>query len=173
MNRSALIILDTQVNMFDEEFSVINGQIILQRINELIASAHRQEAPVFFVRNRGGEGDPDEPGTPGFELHPHIDIDEDDIVIDKSSANAFEGTRLEEKLHERDIEKLIVAGMQTEMCVRSTSLAAIDQGFQVTLVEDAHTTFDFEDQSAVEAIEGLNSEIRDRAEVKPTSSIEF
>jgi len=167
----ALIVLDTQVNMFDKEFSVHDPEGILSRLDELINSAKQSNVPVVYIRNNGGEGDPDEPGTLGWELHPRIKPGKDDAVIDKSSADAFEGTDLADRLEQLGVKGIIISGMQTEMCVRSTCLAALARGFEVTLVEDAHTTFDFDEQSAVDAIESLNQEIRSRANVMPTSQI--
>ncbi|MGA9531688.1 MAG: cysteine hydrolase family protein [Anaerolineales bacterium] len=173
MEKSVLVVLDTQVNMFDEEFSVHDPEGILSRLEGLISSAKRAKVPLIYVRNNGSEGDPDEPGTPGWELHPRIKPVTEGVVIDKVSPDAFDGTVLEDHLQRLGVKELVIAGMQTEMCVRSTCLSALDRGFDVTLVEDAHTTFDFDEQSAVEAIEGLNKELRSIANVKPASQITF
>jgi nicotinamidase-related amidase len=171
VENAALIVLDTQVNMFDEEFGVHDPEGILSRLDELINSAKKSNIPVLYIRNNGGEGDPDEPGTPGWEIHPRIKPGKDDVVIDKSSADAFEGTDLADRLEHLGVNELIISGMQTEMCVRSTCLVALDRGFEVTLVEDAHTTFDFDEQTAVDAIDNLNQEMRSSANVMPTSHI--
>ena len=173
MASSVLIVLDTQVNVFDEEFSVHDPDSILSRLDNLISLAKKANVPVVFVRNNGGEGEPDEPDTPGWDIHPRIKPEAEDVIIDKASPDAFDGTSLEDHLQSLGAKELVIAGMQTEMCVRSTSLSAIDRGFDVTLVEDAHTTFDFEEQTAVQVIEDLNEEIRSKANVKPTSQIAF
>ncbi|MGD8813381.1 MAG: cysteine hydrolase family protein [Anaerolineales bacterium] len=173
MAKSALIVLDTQVNMFDEEFCVHDPEGILSRIETLISSAKQAKNPVFFVRNNGGEGDPDAPGSPGWEIHPRIKPASDKHVIDKTSPNAFEGTNLQDLLQGLGVEELVIVGMQTEMCVRSTCLAALDKGFEVTLAEDGHTTFDFEDQSAFKSILQLNEELRSKAKIVPVSQIDF
>jgi nicotinamidase-related amidase len=173
VEKAALLVLDTQVNMFDDEFCVHDPESILGRIENLISSARDSNAPVIFVRNNGVEGDPDEPGTAGWEIHPRIFPDNDDLLIDKSSPDAFEGTSLSDHLRELGIETLVVSGMQSEMCVRATSLEARERGFGVILVEDAHTTFNFDEQTAVEAIDSLNNELRSLVRVAPSSEIRF
>jgi len=173
VDNSVLMVLDTQDNMFDEEFSVHDPEGILARLEDLISSAKQSNVPVIFVRNNGGEGEPDEPGTPGWELHSRIRPEIEEDVIDKTSSDAFDGTDLEDRLHRSGINHLFVAGMQTEMCVRTTCLSALEKGFNVTLVEDAHTTFDFDEQTAIDAIEVLNSELRSIANVSPASQIAF
>jgi nicotinamidase-related amidase len=94
-------------------------------------------------------------------------------VIDKTYSDAFEGTDLADRLQRLGVNELIISGMQTEMCVRSTCLAALNRGFEVTLVEDVHTTFDFDDQRAIDAIDSLNEELRLSANVMPMSQIVF
>ena len=173
MAKAALIVLDTQVNMFNEDFCVHDPEGILSRIEALISSSKQAKTPVIFVRNNGGEGDPDAPGTPGWEIHPRVKPASDKYVIDKTSPNAFEGTNFQDLLQDLGVEEIVIVGMQTEMCVRSTCLAALDKGFDVTLVEDGHTTFNFEDQSACKSIFQLNEELRSKAKIVPESQIDF
>jgi Isochorismatase family len=46
------------------------------------------------------------------------------------------------RLSEAGVDRLVITGIQTEMCVDSTCRAAAALGYKVTLVSDAHTTFD-------------------------------
>jgi isochorismate hydrolase len=64
--------------------------------------------------------------------------------VHKTFADSFEDTDLEEVLASAGIGQLVVAGAQTDECIRSTIHGAIVRGYDVTLVGDAHTT---EDQS--------------------------
>ncbi len=43
---------------------------------------------------------------------------------------------------------LIVAGAQTDQCIRSTLHGAVARGYDATLVGDAHTTVDFSSYGA-------------------------
>ncbi|NTV40561.1 MAG: isochorismatase family protein, partial [Demequinaceae bacterium] len=56
--------------------------------------------------------------------------------------DAFEDTTLEDELARRGIGRVVIAGAQTDACVRSTIHGAFTRGYDVTLVHDAHTTED-------------------------------
>ena len=60
----------------------------------------------------------------------------------KAYGDAFEDTDLESVLAERGVGRLVVAGAQTDECIRSTLHGAITRGYDATLVGDAHTTED-------------------------------
>jgi len=152
MGKCALIVVDTQVNMFDEAFSVYDGDRIIKTISSLINKARKSKIDVIFIRNNGTVGEPDEPGTPGWHIHPSIYPKPGDLIMDKSGPDPFEGTDLQEKLDKLEIDHILVAGMQTEMCISTTVRQAAKRGFMVTLIEDGHTTFDWDEISAVEAI---------------------
>jgi nicotinamidase/pyrazinamidase len=78
-------------------------------------------------------------GTPGAELHPALDRRRVDVVVDKGRDPAtegysgFDGTDLAALLRERGIDRVTVAGLATDYCVRATALDALDEGFAVTL----------------------------------------
>lgn len=59
------------------------------------------------------------------------------FVFDKSSYSAFHDGRLHRLLRERGVDTLIVSGAETDICVLSTVLDAVDHGYRVILVEDA------------------------------------
>jgi isochorismate hydrolase len=76
---------------------------------------------------------------------PELERREPEPLVHKSLADSFEDTDLEEVLAGAGIGRLVVAGAQTDECIRSTIHGAFVRGYDVTLVGDAHTT---EDQSA-------------------------
>ena len=69
-------------------------------------------------------------------------------VIEKSEANGFLGTPLEDRLRSDGIDELVVAGMMSSMCVDATVRAAADKGFAVTVVHDACAAPDLEFEGA-------------------------
>jgi nicotinamidase-related amidase len=77
------------------------------------------------------------PGTDGVEIHEAVAPADGEPVIEKSEANGFLGTPLEERLRSEGIDELVVAGMMSSMCVDATVRAAADKGFAVTVVHDA------------------------------------
>jgi Isochorismatase family len=79
---------------------------------------------VIHVRNNGGQDDPDAPGTTGWELiH---DVAGHEAVVGKRTPNGFAGTELGTLL--ADAREVVIVGMQSEYCVRGTSLAALHRG---------------------------------------------
>jgi len=171
--RPALLVLDAQVNMFDEAFHVVNGDRVLAVIRSLVEKARTAGAQVVYVRNDGGPGEPDERGTPGWEIHPRIAPGDGAIVVDKSGPDAFEGTDLRQELEARGIGALVIAGVQTELCVNKTCRRAAKLGYEVTLVKDGHTTFDWDEISAADAIRKHNAELSALADVRPSARISF
>lgn len=172
-NRTAFLVVDTQLNMFSEEMTVFQGERILETIAALLARARTQGATVIYLRNDGGPGEPDERGTHGWEIHQSIAPLTSEVVVDKTSPDGFESTILKEELEKRGIKKLVIAGMQTELCVFVTSKRAAQLGYELVVVEDGHTTFDCEEMTASEAIDKYNNELGAVAIVMKAADIEF
>lgn len=80
-----------------------------------------------------------------WEYVPELQRQDPEPLVHKRYGDSFEATDLEDRLAERRVGRLVVAGAQTDACIRSTLHGAFVRGYDVTLVSDAHTT---EDQSA-------------------------
>ncbi len=80
------------------------------------------------------------PGTPGAEIHASVAPEPGEIVFVKHFPNGFRETPLLEHLRKHKIEKLVIAGMMTQMCIDTTTRAAADLGFQCRLAHDACAT---------------------------------
>jgi ureidoacrylate peracid hydrolase len=63
-----------------------------------------------------------------------------DIVIDKLRWDAFHYTELDPVLRNLGTRRLIVAGLQTNVCVETTARAAMMRNFEVAVPEDAVST---------------------------------
>jgi nicotinamidase-related amidase len=79
------------------------------------------------------------PDSDGVEIHPAVAPAEGEAVIEKEAPNGFLGTKLEDELRSREVAELVVAGMESCMCVDATVRAAVDLGFEATVVHDACT----------------------------------
>ena len=66
---------------------------------------------------------------------------ERELVIDKNASSAFNGTGIDQLLHNMGLETLVMTGMATDMCVETTARDAADRGYNVIVVEDAVATF--------------------------------
>ena len=67
---------------------------------------------------------------------------ESEPLVHKHYGDSFEGTDLEQVLADVGVGRLVVAGAETDACIRSTIHGAFTRGYDVTLVGDAHTTND-------------------------------
>ena len=137
---SVLLLVDVQKNMLEPPEPVPDADTVAEEIKDLLGRARSAGTTVVHIRNNGGEGDPDVPGAPGWELVHEVGLDE--RVVDKYECDAFAGTGLSELVPES--ATVIVAGMQSEYCIRKTSLAALRRGHPVVLVRGAHATYDGE-----------------------------
>jgi nicotinamidase-related amidase len=70
-----------QLGNFQEPNPIHEGDRLLKKVKRLIAKARTTQTPIIYVQNNGGEGDPDERGTPGWEIHPSIEPEQGDIVV--------------------------------------------------------------------------------------------
>jgi nicotinamidase-related amidase len=77
------------------------------------------------------------PGTPGIGIHPLVAPEADEIVLEKHSPNSFIATGLQHLLSDEGVTELVVVGMMSSMCIDSTTRAASELGFEVTVVSDA------------------------------------
>lgn len=172
-NDTALLIIDAQVNMFADEYPVYDRERILRVLGELIARARQARLPIVFVQNNGGEGDPDLPGSPGWQIHPALAPQAGEAVVQKHTPDAFHETGLQDELTKRGIRRIVVAGMQTDMCVDATCRRAHELGYAVTLVEDAHSTFAGGGLTAAEIIAQYNAGLGQIIQVEASNNIKF
>jgi len=168
-----LLIVDAQVNQFEPPMAVHDGPIILDRLKRLVARARAASVPVAFIQNDGGEADPDLPGTPGWALHPELLPAGSEKVYRKTTTDSFHETGLLEDLRATGVTDLVIAGMQSNYCIDATARRAVKEGFSVTLVSDAHSTFSFTEEPAAEIAARINQELAQIVSCKPETAVEW
>ena len=139
----ALMIVDVQKAMFAAE-PPYDGEAVVARIAALLARARAKGIPVFHVQHDGGPGDDFERGKPGFPICDAVAPLPGEPVFVKTTRSAFASTDLEQALRAARVDHIFICGMQTEFCVGTTLLGAVDRGFRMTVASDGHTTFDNE-----------------------------
>ncbi|CAI0878592.1 cysteine hydrolase family protein [Serratia fonticola] len=73
--------------------------------------------------------------TTGHAILPEIH-DQTDIIINKPKDSGFYNTTLDEKLKELNVDTVIVVGMQTQICIQTTSADAYFRGYKVIVPRD-------------------------------------
>jgi nicotinamidase-related amidase len=59
------------------------------------------------------------------------------LVVDKPAYSAFVQSRLYDLLVGKGVRTVVVTGAETDVCVLSTVMSAVDLGFRIVIVEDA------------------------------------
>ena len=135
---TALLIVDVQTGLVAGTNPVYQLDTLLENISTLITQARAIGIPIIYIQ----DNDVDEIGSPGWQIHPAIVPGEGDLVIRKPETDAFYGTTLQQELETRGIERLIIVGCKSEVCIDATCRKATNLGYNVTLVSDAHSTTD-------------------------------
>jgi nicotinamidase-related amidase len=139
---TALVIVDVQQGMFTYRPALYRGEEVLRRIGSLLDRARAGSVPVFHVQHDGGLGHVLAKGSAGWPHHPVVAPQAGETIIEKRHSSAFHDTEFHALMKALRIDRLVIAGMQTEMCVDSACRTAAALGYRVVLAADAHTTFD-------------------------------
>jgi nicotinamidase-related amidase len=153
---TGLVVIDMQAGCFAEATPRHDAEGVVARINWLARAVRRAGGVVVFVQHDGPPGDPFEPGKDGWRLLPELDRLETDPVVHKRACDAFYETDLARVLEERGATALLMTGCATDFCVDTTIRAAASRDYEVTVVEDGHTTADRPHVDAVSVIRHHN-----------------
>jgi nicotinamidase-related amidase len=134
---------NTALVVIDVQNGVVAGaprrDEVVANIATLVDKARAEDVPVVWVQH-SDDGLP--MGSEEWRYVPELVLRESEPVVHKHYGDSFEATDLEGLLAERRVGRLVVAGAQSDACVRSTIHGAFVRGYDVTLVGDAHTTED-------------------------------
>jgi nicotinamidase-related amidase len=133
---TALLVIDVQNDVVAGAY---NRDGVIANINLLVGKARAEGAPVIWVQHSDDDMPKD---TDGWRYVPELTRDESEPLIPKEYGDSFEATDLEAVLADRKVGHVIVAGAQTDACIRATLHGALVRGYDATLVSDAHTTED-------------------------------
>lgn len=142
---TALLVIDIQKDYFPGgKFPLVNPEEAAKKAYMLLQCfrehgghhVHIQHISLkpdaaFFIK-----------GDSGSDIYDLVAHFEDEPIVYKHYPNAFRGTKLLEMLKEWNVERVVICGMMTHMCVDATVRAAADLGFQVIIAEDACATRD-------------------------------
>lgn len=154
MGQTALLVIDVQNALI--QGNPYGKEHLIQNLQTLIHAARKHKVEVIFVRHDDGVGSEFEVGTPLWQIHKSVSPLEGEQIFDKQFNSAFHKTQLHAYLESKNIQKLMVAGMQTEFCIDATIRSAFDLGYQVAIPEQAHTSFDNPYMTAEKLIDYYN-----------------
>lgn len=133
---TALLLIDVQNGVVADAY---DRDTVVANVAALVDKARAAEVEVVWVQHQSEDLARD---SESWQLVPELARLESEPLVHKRFGDSFEDTDLESVLAGRAIGSLVVAGAQTDECIRSTLHGAIVRGYDALLVEDAHTTED-------------------------------
>jgi nicotinamidase-related amidase len=135
---SALLVIDVQVGVVQDAY--LRDEKVAN-IATTVAKARAQSIPVIWVRHSEDELPM---GSDNWQIVPELAPHDGEPIVEKLFRSSFVQTDLADHLSRLNVGHLFICGAETNNCVRHTSHAALEQGFDITLIADAHTTTGFE-----------------------------
>jgi nicotinamidase-related amidase len=170
---TALVMIDAQQGLLDGEAAIPGAAGVIDRLVKLLAAARSAGTPIIHLQNDGAPGTLDEPGTPGWLIHPKVAPKPGELVLRKTRDDGFDGTELEEVLARKGVSRIAVAGLLSEMCVSATVRGALARGLQVVLVHDAHATYNLDDIPSSIVSRVAEHALGDEVELADAASVLF
>ena len=155
--KKALLIIDLLNDFFKEGLLAEHRQKLVASINELADVAHEENIPVIWIRQEYKADLSDAPlynrklnkpitveNTVGCQFLTELHRKESDPEVVKKRYSAFFNTGLDNILRRLDVDTLIITGINTMTCVRTTSIDAYQRDYEVILALDGVDSYDVE-----------------------------
>ncbi|PQL20912.1 cysteine hydrolase [Veillonella denticariosi JCM 15641] len=141
----ALIVIDIQeglvkANPYDAKNLIENTKAIIQYFRN-------QNIEVIFIRHSEAEGLL-VTGSDNWQIYYELKPQENEKIFNKYYNSIFKDTELKEYLNNKNITDLTFVGMQVEFCIDTSLKVGFEYGYNLTIVEDAVSTFDNDHLSA-------------------------
>ena len=153
-NNAALLVIDVQKGVVADSW---NRDEVIENCVKMVEHARASDVPVIWIQHEADDLPRD---SNEWQLVEELVPAEGETRVYKEYSDSFAQTGLGKILEDLDVGHLVISGAQTNACVRATTYRAAGEGFDVTLVEDAHTTEDISwdnvELSAESMIKDLN-----------------
>ncbi|WP_407314493.1 cysteine hydrolase family protein [Desulfosporosinus sp. SB140] len=157
MSNMVLLVVDVQNALIDAH--PYNEQRVIGNIRNLILTARDNQREVLFVRHDDGKGTELENGTYGWQFYDKISPNSNELIFEKHYNSAFRRTGLNEYLDKKNVDTIILVGLQTEYCIDATCKSAFDHDYKIIIPEETNTTFDNDYLSGKKLYEFYNYKI--------------
>ena len=153
----ALLVIDLLQDFFKDGLLSDHRPKLSASVNELVDAAHKHDIPVIWIRQEYKADLSDAPlynrkhnkpvtieGTEGCQLLPELHREKSDYEIIKKRYSSFFNTNLEKLLEHLHIDTIIITGINTMTCVRTTAIDAYQRDYDVILALDGVDSYDVE-----------------------------
>lgn len=132
--QGVLLVVDVQVGVMKDAWEAPR---VIGKVAHAVDRARTQGVPVVWVQHS------DEElvfGSPAWQWVAELKPAAGEPLIHKHFNSAFEQTALEETLAGIGASHIVLAGAASNWCIRATAYGALERGYDLTLIRDAHTT---------------------------------
>ncbi len=141
----ALILVDFENEWIDKKSDYYVGDIseVISKTNKLIDFCRKEGYKIIFITHI--ERDSDSifaENSNNVKIIKEIHKEDSDLLIKKNKISPFYKTNLEKEL--KGIDKIVISGILTNLCVRSLAQDAYDRDFKIQIISDCCTAFDKE-----------------------------
>jgi nicotinamidase-related amidase len=146
-NQSVLLVVDVQVAVMKDGWE---ARRVIANVAQAVERARARGVPVLWMQHESEDMPHD---SPGWQWVPELVPAAGEVRLFKKYTSSFEETPLESELERLGASHIVLAGAQSNWCIRAAAYGALDRGYDLTLVADAHTTDDIarDDGSVIEA----------------------
>ena len=146
-NKAVLLVVDVQAGVMSQAW---DAPRIVGNVSRAVERARAQGVPVIWVQHADDEL---RHGSAEWNWVPELVPGDGEPLIHKHFNSSFEQTSLEDELAKVGATHIALAGAATNWCIRATAYGALDRGYDLTLIKDAHTTgtMELENGTKIEA----------------------
>lgn len=145
--KTALILVDLQNDYFTGgQMELVGMDEASTKAGQLLSHFRENELSTFHIQHIATNPDAGFflPNTEGAELHDSIKPLPGETIVQKHFPNSFRETTLAEELGKAKIDRVVICGAMSHMCIDATTRAAADSGLECVLVHDTCATRDLE-----------------------------
>lgn len=135
---TAMLVIDAQNVILRDCF---NRDQKVRNMAKAIDYCRQKQTPVLWIQHSDADI---KAGSPDWQIVPELRPVPGEPLINKHYRSSFVDTNLHETLQKIEVGHLIIARAESNNCIRHTIHSALDLGYDVTLLGDAHTAVSFE-----------------------------
>ena len=171
MKNIALMVIDMQEGLVKDH--PYNERKVIENIQKLLKTARENNLEIVYVRHDDGQGTDLAYGTDAWQVYSEIKPEKGEYIVEKTYNSAFHKTDLRDYLNSKNIDTVILTGMQTEYCIDATLKSAFDYEYEIIIPEETNTTFDNEYMTGGNLYEFYNYKIWNKrfAKVMPVEDV--
>jgi nicotinamidase-related amidase len=139
----ALVLIDIQNDYFKGgKNELYNTEASVVQAKQALSLFRQKELPIIHIQHISIQADATFflPDSDGIKIHEQVYPEKNEKVIVKHYPDSFLDTQLQDSLNELQINKLVICGMMSHMCIDTTVRTAKKLGYEVILLNDACTT---------------------------------